>query len=79
MAYSIICRTKKLSCYNKILLCTWEMNSFYKHLLKIYEENTKVNHNRVRSIYVIKIHLPLYVKKKFNFFGLLKINSKLSS
>ena len=42
--------------------------------LKIHEENTDENHNRVGSIYVINIHVPLYVKKKFNFFGLRKIN-----
>ena len=33
----------------------------------------KKNHNRVRSIYVIKIDVPLYVKK-LNFFGLRTIN-----
>ena len=37
-------------------------------------KKTKENHKRVGSIYVIKIHVPLYVKKKFNFFGLRKIN-----
>ena len=41
--------------------------------LKIHEENTKENHKRVGSIHVIKIHVPLYVKKKFNIFGLRKI------
>ena len=40
---------------------------------KYHEENTKENHKRVGSIYVIKIHVPLYAKK-FNFFGLRKIN-----
>ena len=37
----------------------------------------KENHKRVGSIYVIKIHVPLYVKKKFNFFGLGKINFQI--
>ena len=41
--------------------------------ITIHVENTKENHNRVGSMYVIKIHVPLYVKK-FNFFGLRKIN-----
>ena len=41
--------------------------------LKIHQENTKENHKRVGSVYVIKIHVPLYVKK-FEFFGLRKIN-----
>ena len=36
--------------------------------LKIYQEKTKENHKRVGFIYVIKIHVPLYVKKKFNCF-----------
>ena len=40
--------------------------------LKIQVENTKENHNRVGSIYVMKTRVPLYVKK-FNFFGLRKI------
>ena len=40
--------------------------------------NTKENHKRVRSTYVIKTHVPLYVKKKFNFFGLQKINFQTS-
>ena len=31
--------------------------------LKIHEKNTKENHNRVGSLYVIKKHLTLCVKK----------------
>ena len=41
--------------------------------LKIHEGNIKENHNCVGSIYMVKIHVPLYMKK-FNFFGLRKIN-----
>ena len=36
---------------------------YLKNPLKIHEENTKENHNGAASIYVIKIHVPLYVKK----------------
>ena len=42
--------------------------------LRIHEDNTKENHHRVEFIYLIKIHVPLYVKKKFSFFGLRTIN-----
>ena len=35
----------------------------YINSLIIYEENTKEHHNCVRSLYVIKTHVPLYVKK----------------
>ena len=34
-----------------------------KNSLKIHDENTKENHNRVGFVYVINIHVPLYVKK----------------
>ena len=34
----------------------------------------KKNHNRVGPLYVIKIRVPLYVKKKLSFFGLRQTN-----
>ena len=35
--------------------------------LRIHEENTKENHNRVGPSYVIKTHVSLYLKKKLLF------------
>ena len=35
----------------------------YIYIYIIHEEKTKENHKRVGLIYVIKIHVPLYVKK----------------
>ena len=60
--------------YMYIYVCIYICVCVLKNSLKIHEENTKENHNRVGSIYVITIHVPLYLKKKFNFFGLRKIN-----
>ena len=35
----------------------------YIYLLTIHEENTKENHNRIVSLYVIKTDVNLYLKK----------------
>ena len=36
------------------------MNNFKNSLIIIHEENTKKNHKRVVSVYVIQIHVDLH-------------------
>ena len=51
------------------------IDMFLKNSLIIQEENTKKNHKRVVSLYVIKIML-IYINFSFDFLGLDKVYFK---